>query len=665
MIDSYTQDPRLAPYLPAELLEGLPPIMEAQPPIMDSEYYGASRIIAREIGIPSSLPTTASWSHGWIFDNIRSFKQITGEFINPNRLYLVRNEAEREILQLQGLRAEAIGLPFLYALKAEPPPQRIPGSLLVMPTHGTTQCPVNEKNAFLLAKLAPIRVQFSTVCACVSGMCVINRQWIDQLERNDIPWITGAWVFDMNALRRMARLLQSFEYVYTDSFGSHLLYASAAGCRVVCDLDVGAMPTMEQLAALDPMYRAHPDILDDFRKEHADYESWLRWLHDQYPQFFQRFEEASLRTEWGLNELGEPCMRRPAEIAQLFDWSPENILACKFNRRPVSHVNISLDPFSEDYITDLVLQADRLQANCEQKLAEARRLFQQKNYAESLAVLAWVKQQHLAIPGTDQLRSLIYAAMADGKAARDALREEVALHPHNLEALRNLPPPTSVALSPFHGRDEVIRLCSFQSEQTRDELACLYDIASTAFCSRILGAVVECGVGEGGSAVLLAWVVQRCAKVQTEVLCFDTYEGYPAASSSEDGLAKSLPEANAHGEGMSCFPVTSVDCLAVRMGCQAFIRAVPGMMQSTLPMWSPFLPSISLIHLDTGLYSSTRLALKHLAPAVPTGGVIYVSDYQRCRGSRLATDQFLSTVEPFCIQTTLTRTGGLLITDAD
>jgi len=36
MIDSYTQDPRLAPYLPAELLEDLPPIMEALPPITDS-----------------------------------------------------------------------------------------------------------------------------------------------------------------------------------------------------------------------------------------------------------------------------------------------------------------------------------------------------------------------------------------------------------------------------------------------------------------------------------------------------------------------------------------------------------------------------------------------------------------------------------------------------
>jgi hypothetical protein len=665
MIDSYTQDPRLASYLPAELLEGLPPIMEAQAPIMDSEYYGASRIIAREIGIPSSLPTTAIWSHGWVFDNIRNFKQITGEFISRNRLYLVRNEVEREILQQQGLRAEAVGLPFLYALKTEPPPQRIPGSLLVMPTHGTTQCPVNEKNAFLLARLAPIRLQFSTVCACVSGMCVINRQWIDQLERNDIPWITGAWVFDLNALRRMVRILQSFEYVYTDSFGSHLLYASAAGCRVVCDLDVSVMPTLEELAELDPLCRAHPDILDDFRKEHADYESWLRWLHHQYPQFFQRFENASQLTGWGRNELGEQFMRRHTEIAQLLDWSPEDILACKLNRWPVSHVNISLDLSSNDYVKDLVVQANQLQEECEQKLAEARRLYQLNIYAESLKILAWIKKQHLAIPGTDQLRSLIYAAMADSKAARNALREEVALHPHNVEALRHLSPLTSVALSPFLRRDEAIRLCSSKSEQTRDELACLYDIASTTFCSRIPGAVVECGVGEGGSAVLLAFAAQRFATVQTEVLCFDSYEGYPAAISTEDGNYNSHPEAHAHGQGMSCFPVTSLDALAERMGCHAFIRPVPGMMESTLSMWSPYLPSISLVHLDTGLYSSTKLALEQLAPAVSTGGAIYVSDYQRCRGSRLATDEFISAVDPLCIQTTLTRTGGLLITDAD
>lgn len=664
MIDSYTQDPRLAPYLPAELVEGLPPIMEVKPPIMDSEYYGASTIIAHEIGIPSSLPTTAIWSHGWVFDNIRNFKQITGEFINPSRLYLVRNEAEREILQRQGLRAEAVGLPFLYALKKEPPPQRIPGSLLVMPTHGTTQCPVNEKNAFLLANLAPIRMQFSTVCACVSGMCVVNRQWIDQLERNDIPWITGAWLFDLNALRRMARMLQSFEYVYTDSFGSHLLYASAAGCRVVCDLDVSAMPTLEQLATLDPMYRAHPDILNDFRREHADDDSWLRWLHHKYPHFFRGFEEASLLTEWGMTELGEPLMRRPTEIAQLFGWSPEDILACKLNRRPVSHVNIGIDLFSEDYIADLVLKADQLQAECEQKLAQARRLYQQKDYAESLAALAWVKQQHLAIPGTDQLRSLIYEALADAKAARNALREEVALHPRNLEALRKLSNPTSSAIWSHSGRDQLIRLCSLHSEQSRDELACLYDVASTAFCSRIPGAVVECGVGEGGSSVLLAWIVQRCAKVQTEVLCFDSFEGYPAASMLEDEQAESLPEMHARGKGMSCFPVTSLDALAARMGCQAFIRPVPGMMESTLPIWSSFLSSISLLHLDTGLYSSTKLALESLAAAVSTGGAIYVSDYQRCGGSRLATDEFLAAVDPLCINTTMTRTGGMLIADA-
>ena len=664
MISSYTTNPELARRIPEQLLIKLPEICYEGPQLAEADYYGASSLIASELRIPNKLRTSAMWSHGWVYDKIRNYKQIAGEHISQSRKYLVRNKEEAEVLAAQGLDAEAVGLPFLYVLRGTSTIPRVPGSLLIMPTHGTTHTPVKEENSIFMSRVSNIRKQFSCVVGCISGMCVSNNQWIRQLETNEIPWVTGAWVFDRNALKRMRAILESFEYVLTNSFGSHLLYASAVGCKVVCDLELEVMPSIQDLLATEPCYQRHPELLEEYVRDFKDPSSWHRFIAFKYPHFFQGLEQATQSIGWARTELGEEFMRSGSSMAALLGWQPDEILAGKLAKWPVSLVPLSFDFFAEDPIGKLIAEADNLQNQCQIMLNTARMHFNGSRYSESLQSLAWIKSQRVPCQGADQLRSLIYKKLGDHVSSLHALREEVALSPSNIEASRMLiavsSPLKQVVDLPLS--IDIVKICSACSESTSAELNYIYQIALKSALNLHGGCFVECGVGEGGSSALLAWVLSRYSVLQREILCFDSFEGYPSPSKYDTLCSRGNIQDYAMGEGTSSFPPSTLDRLAAKIGLQKFIRVIPGMFDVSLPIWRSYILPISLLHVDTGLYSSTNDVLECLVDLVAPGGSIYVSKYNVIPGVRLALDNSYGNLECIGCQFQSFENGGLLIT---
>ena len=54
-----------------------------------------------------------------------------------------------------------------------------------------------------------------------------------RLNELKIPWITGAWLNDINALQRIRNLFSQFDYLITNSVGSHIPYAGYCGCKIL------------------------------------------------------------------------------------------------------------------------------------------------------------------------------------------------------------------------------------------------------------------------------------------------------------------------------------------------------------------------------------------------------------------------------------------------
>ena len=111
----------------------------------------------------------------------------------------------------------------------------MPGSMLVMPMHSTSHVAHGHDHPDFLPALAELHKEFDITTACVSGMCVQQGLWTGLFESLDIPWVTGAWIFDRNALARMRVIFESFEYIATNFFGSHIAYAAWCGCKKRAD----------------------------------------------------------------------------------------------------------------------------------------------------------------------------------------------------------------------------------------------------------------------------------------------------------------------------------------------------------------------------------------------------------------------------------------------
>jgi len=163
----------------------------------------------------------------------------------------------------------------------------------------------------------------------------------------------------------------------------------------------------------------------------------------------------------------------------------------------------------------------------------------------------------------------------------------------------------------------------------------------------IAGAVVECGVWKGGSAMAAALALLQLDSTCRQLYLFDTFAGMTAPQaldrdlhdrSAEDWLREDSPAA---------------DMVRARCGLaevrQAMFRTfypwekilfVQGRVEETLPAMAP--ERIALLRLDTDWYESTRHELEQLWPRLVEGGVLIVDDYGHWQGARRAVDEYFA-----------------------
>jgi len=297
--------------------DSLPPVCRYSPhgwgEGLGSDYYGALQVAEAYCGIRrirNVLP--GIWQHGCV----PPWQQVQPEMILSdaprNARCWVGRKDEEEYLRTNGYQhVKAIGLPITYT--SETGVQRIPGSLLVMPTHCI---PLDDKASDFeeyVAATVDLAPKFDLVAACVSGRCVDTGLWVRHFEKRGIPVVRGATVDDSNSLSRMRMLFEMFEHVTTDRYGSHVAYALYLGAKVSIWGPSEAL-TREYLLR-DTLWRRFPGAIDRLLTDESrsKSESLLGRLR-VYPS------NGVIDRELGEQMVGHGNRLHPEDLRRQFGW---------------------------------------------------------------------------------------------------------------------------------------------------------------------------------------------------------------------------------------------------------------------------------------------------------------------------------------------------------
>src|SRR6476660_9565740 len=152
--------------------------------------------------------------------------------------------------------------------------------------------------------------------------------------------------------------------------------------------------------------------------------------------------------------------------------------------------------------------------------------------------------------------------------------------------------------------------------------------------NRIRGALVECGVWRGGSAMIMLLTLKALGVTGRDVILFDTFDGISEASDfgyDDRGLAGTelLEKEITEREKSPTAAAAAAEEVRSNLNKCGYspkrIRLVRGDVCETLPHTQT--GPIALLRLDTDFYESTRAEMIQLFPRVVQGGIVMVDDY--------------------------------------
>ena len=474
--------------LTPQLLDKLVPLSSSLPKIEftprsngEVDFYGASDVLARSLGLEHSpyFHKKIAWTHGWKF-HPKNILNISDQAKEAD-LVMVANQGVQDAARSFGCQhVEKVGLPVVYANSSSA--KRKKGSLLYMPQHSSlyTQGHLDSELVQLEHFKEYVGRHFNSVIACVGGNDVLQGYWVSSLEKYGVPWVTGAWMFDRNALNRMRLIFESVEYVALPAFSSALLYAAFFGCKVFL-YDAEGASNLERQVFKHPFYKANPEMVAINKARFSKYKAWLQQL---CPHVVSGFEHAMVETSWAEKEIGLENKKSPKEMADLFGWNLKKAIQ-----------GWALADAS-DYLT------------IQELLEHALDCLKNDDYE---AVFDWtnrIKSRHLKIENVDYLRAVAFAKTNRLYPAREAVKEELRFFPDNKNARKlfdqleqAVHTPGVEAIQIEAGDDDFSGFFEQVKPHTRVSIFraySLYRLVKTVCLLDLPGQFVECGVAAGG-----------------------------------------------------------------------------------------------------------------------------------------------------------------------
>lgn len=166
----------------------------------------------------------------------------------------------------------------------------------------------------------------------------------------------------------------------------------------------------------------------------------------------------------------------------------------------------------------------------------------------------------------------------------------------------------------------------------------------TAFVEqkKIEGALVECGVAEGGTAAMMALTNLELGANTRQKWFFDSYEGLPepTAEDYEGGKAGHFIRPLQKGACLGTIEQVS-DLMFDKLHLpKNEVHLVKGWFQDTVPVHREKIGPIAVLRLDGDWYESTKIPLEYFFDQISVGGFVIIDDYATCFGSHKAVDEF-------------------------
>jgi O-methyltransferase len=141
----------------------------------------------------------------------------------------------------------------------------------------------------------------------------------------------------------------------------------------------------------------------------------------------------------------------------------------------------------------------------------------------------------------------------------------------------------------------------------------------------VAGALVDCGVWNGGSTILLG-----VAAPEREVWAFDSFEGLPEPGPLDGEASRAFA-----GECVGAEEKLRAGFAAYADPARLHVRR--GWFEETIPPAVEEVGPIALLHCDGDWYESVRVTLDAFYPLVVPGGYVVIDDYGTWPGARRAT----------------------------
>lgn len=169
-----------------------------------------------------------------------------------------------------------------------------------------------------------------------------------------------------------------------------------------------------------------------------------------------------------------------------------------------------------------------------------------------------------------------------------------------------------------------------------------FEVTVLAEKRKISGAIVECGVAEGGTAAMMALTNRELGKTKRTKWFFDSYEGLPepTAEDYENGKAGHFIRPLPKGSCLGTIEQVSELLFDKLKFSPNEVCLVKGWFQDTLSVYRERVGAIAVLRLDGDWYESTRIPLENFYDQISIGGFIIIDDYATCFGSRKAVDEF-------------------------
>ena len=303
---------RSYPYKPIKLVTGV-------------DRYGFSDILAQKLDLYYSPRSFANWLHGWIWWKATSSTEMM--FKNSDKKtsrLIVSNLDEKEVLKNEGYKnIWAGGLPFSYTENSKL--QRIPNTLLAMPPHSAEMEKIYNSYVDYLDYLESLIKDYDGIY--ISIYYLDKSEWLfNQITKRGLKYINGARSDDANSLRRMRAIFDSFEYVTSNTMGSHIIYAIYCGCKT---------------SLCGPMYQYDEEVFlvknskNNHSKKYVD--DTLYYLSENYLKeyfdflFTQKPKWGFKSADYGEKEIGVKYKMSNKEIIDALQWSPKNQIEGYYN----------------------------------------------------------------------------------------------------------------------------------------------------------------------------------------------------------------------------------------------------------------------------------------------------------------------------------------------